>query len=96
MIISRFSQVSINIQDIRNVKIFDSEDKKGLVRTFGVEGVMGYIGYYSSIKHKKMTILASRYTNWILIITKGNKKFVISPDNLDLVSVINSLMNNEK
>jgi hypothetical protein len=89
LIISRFSKISINIQNIRSVRIFDHEDKRGLVRTFGAEGVIGNIGNYSSIKHKKMTILTSRDTNWILINTKDNKNLVISPDDLDLVNMIN-------
>jgi hypothetical protein len=93
IIISRFSQTSINIEDIRNVKIMDSDDKQGLVRTFGAEGVIGNIGYYSSIKHKKMFVLTSRDTNWIMIETKDNKKVVISPDNLDLVTLLNKMIN---
>jgi hypothetical protein len=39
LIISRFSQVSISIREIRNLRIFDSEDRKGLIRIFGAEGV---------------------------------------------------------
>lgn len=70
LIISRFSQVSLNIREIRNLRIFDSEDRKGLIRIFGAEGVLGNIGYYSSTRISKMTILTSRDTNWTLIRTK--------------------------
>jgi hypothetical protein len=91
-IISRFSQTSINVKDIRTVRIIDSGDKKGLIRTFGAEGVIGNIGYYSSIKHKEMHVLTSRDTNWVMIETKDKKKIVISPDNLDLVTMLNKLI----
>jgi|WetSurMetagenome_2_1015567.scaffolds.fasta_scaffold189262_1 hypothetical protein len=96
IIISRFSRTSINIKDIRTVRIMDSDDKRGLVRTFGAEGVIGNIGYYSSIKHKKMFVLTSRDTNWIMIETRDNKKVVISPDNLDLVIMLNKMINSNK
>ncbi len=96
LIISRFSQISLKIQDIHSVRIFDSEDKKGLVRTFGAEGTLGNIGNYSTIKHKKINVLTSRDTNWILISTNDGKKMVISPDDLDLVKVINDLINKNK
>jgi hypothetical protein len=92
-IISRFSQTSINVKDIRTVRIIDSGDKKGLIRTFGAEGVIGNIGYYSSIKHKEMRVLTSRDTNWVMIEMKDKKKIVISPDNLDLVTMLNKLIN---
>jgi len=95
-IISRFSQTSINIKDIRTVRIMDSDDKQGLVRIFGAEGVIGNIGYYSSTKNKKMFVLTSRDTNWIMIETKDNKKVVISPDNLDLVTMLNKMINSYK
>jgi hypothetical protein len=93
IIISRFSQTSINVKDIRTVRIIESGDKKGLIRTFGAEGVIGNIGYYSSSKHKEMHVLTSRDTNWVMIETKDKKKIVISPDNLDLVSMLNKLIN---
>ena len=92
LIISRFSQVSINIRDIRNLRIFDSKDRKGLIRIFGAEGVIGNIGFYSSTRNSKMTILTSRDTNWTLISTKDNKKIVISPDDLGLINVVNDLI----
>jgi len=96
LIISRFSQVSINIREIRNLRIFDSEDRKGLIRTFGVEGVLGNIGYYSSTKNSKITILTSRDTNWTLIRTKDNKRIVISPDDLGLINIVNELIDKMK
>jgi hypothetical protein len=96
LILSRFSEISIKISDIRGARIFDSEDKKGLVRTFGAEGVLGNFGNYSTIKHKKLNVLTSRDTNWILISTKDGKKTVISPDDLDLVKVINGLIIKDK
>lgn len=96
LIISRFSQVSINIPEIRNLRIFDMEDRKGLIRIFGAEGVLGNIGFYSSTRNSKMTILTSRDTNWTLISTKENKKIVISPDDLDLINIVNELIDKMK
>lgn len=92
IIAGRFSRTSIKIKDIRNVRRFDYDDKKGLVRTFGAEGVLGNIGYYSSIRHKKMYFLTSRDTNWVMIETNDNKKFVISPDSLYMVELLKKLI----
>ncbi|WP_319499530.1 PH domain-containing protein [uncultured Draconibacterium sp.] len=93
---SRFTRKAISIREIRNLRIFDSEDRKGLIRIFGVEGVLGNIGYYSSTRNNKMTILTSRDTNWILIDTKDNEKIVISPDDLALVNLVNKLIKNNE
>ncbi|MCE4563173.1 hypothetical protein INQ51_02515 [Maribellus sp. CM-23] len=93
---SRLTQKVINIREIFNVRIFDSEDRKGLIRIFGAEGVLGNIGYYSSTRINKMTILTSRDTNWVLINTKDNKKIVISPDDLELVNFVTELIKNKK
>lgn len=43
-----------------------------------------------------MTILTSRDTNWTLISTKENKKIVISPDDLDLINIVNELIDKMK
>ena len=96
LIISRFSQITINIREIRNLRIFDAKDRKGLIRLFGAEGVLGNIGYYSSIRNDKMIILTSRDTNWTLIHKKDNKKIVISPDDLGLINIVNELIDKRK
>ena len=55
---------------------------------FAVEGVWGYCGIYASKIHKNLYIYASQSKNWILIETE-RKNYIVSPENLDMIDVIN-------
>ena len=71
---------------ISQIRLMTKEDKKGMLRTFGVEGAFGAYGKYQSLKHKKLFVNVRRYTNWTLIVTNG-KKYVIAPDDIQLIEV---------
>jgi hypothetical protein len=83
-----YGLIRINISDIKNIREFTPEDKKGWVRTFGAEGLFGNFGRYSSLKHRRLDVYTSRDTNWVLIETTIGKKYIISPDNLKLIDKI--------
>jgi hypothetical protein len=80
--------VNIPISDVNEIREFGSDDKKGLIRTFGAEGIIGNLGKYSSRQHKALRLFTSRDTNWVLIKTNSGKKYVISPDNLELIEKV--------
>lgn len=79
---------TIERKNVVGARKFNSEDKAGLWRKFAAEGMFGYCGIYSSKAYKTLYIYASQSKNWVLIDTK-EKKYVISPENLDIIQVIN-------
>lgn len=74
----------IPLADLRAVRLMTPADKKGIWRSFGSEGMFGVYGYYSSPRFKRLTVFARRYNHWTLLITE-RKKYVIAPDDLQLV-----------
>ena len=85
----RRSPLKIPLDEIQKARVFSNDDRKGLVKTFGAEGVIGNLGRFSTNLHKKLHVLTSRDTNWTLILMKTGKKYIISPDNLELIQKIN-------
>lgn len=87
LIIKRhIKDIAIPLQEIKLIRLMTTEDKKGMIRIFGAEGAYGSWGYYNTSAHKKLTVLARRYNNRTLIIT-DRKKYVIAPDDLQLVDI---------
>ena len=85
LIIKRhFKDVVVPLQDIKLIRLMNSDDKKGLYRTFGAEGAFGSWGYFQTSEHKKLTVFARRYNNWTLVVT-DRKKYVIAPDDPQLI-----------
>lgn len=87
----RRKPLEIYIRDISMIRPFEKEDKYGLIRMFGSEGAFGNYGLYSSKKHKKLRLITSRDSNWVLIQTKEGVKYVISPDDLLLADKVNEI-----
>jgi len=85
LIIKRhYKDIVIPLQAIKLIQLMNLDDKKGLLRTFGVEGAFGSWGYYQTSAHKKLTVFVRCYENWTLIIT-DRKKYVIAPNDLQLI-----------
>jgi len=80
-----YGLIRIDIKDIKNIREFTKEDKQGLIRIFGFEGLFGNFGRYASKRHKRLDIYTSRDSNWVLIETSFGNKYVISPDDLKLI-----------
>jgi hypothetical protein len=88
LIIKRhYKDIVIPVQSIKLIRLMTSDDKKGMLRTFGAEGAFGSWGYYSTSAHKKLVVFTRRYNNWTLVIT-DSKKYVIAPDDLKLINAI--------
>jgi hypothetical protein len=78
-----FGNVKIKRSEITSVEIVEKEQMGWLIRTFGVGGLFGYWGKFSSSKLGSMTWYATRKNRIILIKTINNKRFVITPDEME-------------
>ena len=88
LIIKRyFKDIAIPLQSIKLIRLMTKDDKKGLLRTFGADACFGSWGYYSTAQHKKLTVFTRRWNNWTLIVTE-QKKYVISPDDPQLIDAV--------
>jgi len=72
--------VKIKRSEILSVEIIEKEQMGWLIRTFGVGGLFGYWGRFSSSKLGSMTWYATRKDKIVLITKINNKKIVITPD----------------
>lgn len=84
--------IRIDIKTIKDIREFINDDKLELNRQFGSEGVLGNFGRYSSKKHKRLEFITSRDTNWVLIELYDGKKYVISPDNIEIIEKTKAIM----
>jgi hypothetical protein len=82
----------IALSDIKIIREFNEEDRKGLYRKFGAEGAFGNFGFFASRIHKKLYVYTSRDTNWVLIVTNSGRSIVIAPDNLNLIGKVQEIM----
>ena len=56
----KLKDVIIPISDIKEVKLVDDQEMKGLIRTFGVGGLFGYYGKFYSTSFGSMTFYATQ------------------------------------
>ena len=75
--------VKIKRSEISTVEIIEKDQMGWLIRTFGVGGLFGYWGRFSSSKLGSMTWYATKKNKIILIKTINNKRFVITPDEME-------------
>lgn len=81
----------IKIEDITEIRIVDSTDMQGTIRTFGNGGLFGYYGKYYNSNIGNMTWYATQRKNRILICTQQSGKIIISPDDLSLADKLQTL-----
>ena len=85
LIIKRhYRDIVIPLQNIEVIRLMTDKEKKGTIQLFGAEGAFGSWGYYSTSMHNKLIVFARRYNNRTLIVT-DRKKYVIAPDDLQLI-----------
>jgi hypothetical protein len=75
--------VKIKRSEISSAEIIEKEQMGWIIRTFGVGGLFGYWGKFSSSKLGSMTWYATRKNRIVLIKTINNKRFVITPDEME-------------
>ena len=86
LIIQRWiNKVEIPFTEIKEARILGENDMGMVFRTFGVGGLFGYFGKFSSSKLGSIAYYATQNKNKIFIELKSGKKIVISPDNAGIV-----------
>ncbi|MBW7943281.1 MAG: hypothetical protein H3C64_13055, partial [Candidatus Kuenenia stuttgartiensis] len=85
-------KIKIDFREIENVRLLENRETIGLLRVFGVGGLFGYFGKYYNSKIGSVNLYTSQRKNRILISTLGGNKYIISPDNLDLLKYLKSNM----
>lgn len=83
----------IEIKDITNVNA-TLHATIGSIRTFGIGGLFGYIGYYKNSILGSYKAYATNSDNTVLIETNHNGKIVITPDDPnEFIESLNSKLN---
>jgi hypothetical protein len=80
----RFRDVAVPLREIKLIRLMTPDDKKGMMRMFGAEGAFGLFGHFRTDAHPKLIVYARRYDHRSIIIT-DRKKYVIAPDDLQLI-----------
>lgn len=75
-----FKAVKISKNSIKSVELIDKDKIRPALRTFGVGGVFGYYGKFANFKMGTMTWYATRKNNTVLVLTKDNKKIILTPN----------------
>jgi hypothetical protein len=81
--------VRINRADIREVRMVDEHELRGLVRTFGSGGLFGYFGKFYSRTLGHVTLYTTQRKNRVLIQTEQGKTFILSPDDPGMIDALN-------
>lgn len=86
------SDIVIHRSNVQKVELIDKERLSGSMRIFGVGGMFGYFGKFTNHKIGVMIWYATRRDKAVLIVTKQQKKYIITPDEADtFVSQFSSL-----
>ncbi len=72
--------VKIDRSEIKTVEVLTKEQIGISIRTFGVGGLFGYYGSFSSFALGSMTWYATRRDKVVLITTTKNKKIMVTPN----------------
>lgn len=80
--------VKISLDEIKEIRHLDKFNMLGTIRTFGSGGLFGYYGKFYIPKLGHVNMFCTQRIHQILIITKDEKKRIISPDDLGLYEKI--------
>ncbi|WP_439880684.1 PH domain-containing protein [Pontibacter sp. MBLB2868] len=72
--------VVIRKREIERVRMVDRHEMKGTLRSFGVAGLYGYFGKFSNLEIGSMLWYATQKRNYVLIQTRDNKHYILTPD----------------
>jgi Bacterial PH domain len=79
-----FKDIKISRKDIQSIEILDKKFSENTLRTFGVGGAWGYFGKFTHSSFGSMDWYVTRRDKLVLLKVSGNKKLVVSPDELEL------------
>lgn len=80
----------IPIDSMIEIRPINKSEMKGTIRTFGVGGLFGNYGKFHSNGLGNFTMFGTQSKNYVLIKT-SSKKFVITPDEIEIVEQIKAL-----
>jgi len=75
--------IRIPFEHIKSFGKPEVSDMAGTLRVFGVGGIFGYMGRFRNPKFGNMIFYATQRKNWVLIETDDNKKFIITPNEIE-------------
>jgi membrane protein YdbS with pleckstrin-like domain len=84
------NKVIIPFAEIKTVRVVTDADMGLVFRTFGVGGLFGYLGKFSSSKLGSLTYYATQNKNRVFIEMHDGKKLLITPDDLALAEQLNA------
>lgn len=76
----------IPLSTIENVELASKEDMRLTMRTFGNGGMFGFTGYFRNSRFGRMRWFVTQRVNYIVITTNDQKKYVISPDEPEMMA----------
>lgn len=82
------SDIVIAFDTINDVFLPAPESMRWTIRTFGNGGLFGYFGWFSNCTYGAMTWYATRTENYLIIVTRDNKKIVLTPDDTGMITEI--------
>ncbi len=82
----------LNLNKIKNVTLASNKSMKWTARKFGVGGLFGYFGKFSNQTYGNMTWYATQRKNYLVLETSSNRKIVLTPDNMDMVKELDTLI----
>ena len=86
VIVRRFGSIEIRFSDLKESGIVSRSQLGSLTRRFGVGGVFGYFGRFSSSSLGLIHLYITQQKNFVLIITTSGQKIILSPDNIAFFS----------
>lgn len=86
------SDVVIPIAEVTNASLPDNDSMKWSLRTFGSGGVFGYYGKFWNKSFGSMTWYATRRENFLLIRTRDKRKILLTPDDPEMGTRLQSLI----
>lgn len=85
---------TIAIRSIKNVFLPEKETMMWTKRTLGNGGLFGYYGKFSNENYGDMRWYATRRDNYLMIETNANQKIVLTPDDIGMLSEVQTIIEN--
>lgn len=87
--------ITINLNDIIEIRTIKKGELSGTIRTFGNGGLFAYYGKFYHSAFGSMTYYVTQRKNMVLLQTDTGKKIVISPDDTNMANRLNELISKE-